>query len=73
VEDQDQNNFEFILSMGDTELEAWLADLPEEYITYVEYLLDKVEYGLDKALFISSDYSESTEVIRKIKDGISNS
>lgn len=73
VEDRDQSNFEFLLSMGDKELEAWLADLPEDYLTYVEWLLEKVEYQLDKLMIISSDYSESSEVIRKIKDGISNS
>ena len=70
MEDQDQNNFEFILSMGDNELEAWLENLPEEYITYVELLLEKVEYQLDKIMIRSSGYSESIEVIRKIKDGI---
>ena len=56
--------------MGDNELEAWLENLPEEYITYVELLLEKVEYQLDKIMIRSSGYSESIEVIRKIKDGI---
>jgi len=73
VEDQDQNNFEFILSMGDNELKAWLEDLPEEYMTYVEMLLEKVEFQMDKLLMLTSDYVDSAEVIRKIKDGISNS
>lgn len=59
--------------MGEEELKAWLEDLPEEYLTYVEWLLERVEYQLDKFVLALSGYTESTEVIRKIKDGISNS
>lgn len=59
--------------MGEKELETWLGDLPEEYLTYVEWLLERVEYQLDKFILVMSGYTESIEVIRKIKDGISNS
>lgn len=70
VEDKDQNNFEFLLSMGEEELKLWLADLPEEYLTYVEWLLTRVEFQLDKFLMVRSQYNEANEVIKRIKDGI---
>ena len=67
MESQDENNFELLLTMGEAELCRWLANIPEEYLDYIEELLDRVEDRLDAFLLDNSTLKEARELIEKIK------
>lgn len=67
MESQDENNFELLLTMGEADLYRWLANIPEEYLEYIEELLDRVEDRLDSFLLDNSTLKEAKELIEKIK------
>jgi hypothetical protein len=64
---QHQKNLKVILSMEQLELAGWLADLPDEEIVYVEWLIDEVETALDNMVLENSGLLEAAEVIAEIK------
>lgn len=64
---QHQKNLKVILSMPQRELAAWLADLPDEEIDYVEWLIEEVEGALDDMVLENSGLLEAAEVIAEIK------
>lgn len=53
--------------MPQRELAAWLADLPDEEIDYVEWLIEEVEGALDDMVLENSGLLEAAEVIAEIK------
>lgn len=53
--------------MGEAELCRWLANIPEEYLDYIEELLDRVEDRLDSFLLDNSTLKEAKELIEKVK------
>lgn len=67
MESQDENNFELLLTMGEADLYKWLASIPEEYLDYIEELLERVEDRLDAFLLDNSTLKEAKELIEKIK------
>jgi hypothetical protein len=67
VESQDENNFELLLTMEEAQLWEWLANIPEEYLDYIEELLDRVENRLDSFLLDNSTLKEAKELIEKVK------
>lgn len=67
MEGQDENNFEFLLSMEEDILYRWLATIPEEYLDYIETLLDNVEDRLDKIVMDTCSFKEVNEIIKHIK------
>lgn len=67
MESQDENNFDFLITMGEAELYRWLASIPEEYLDYIEELLEKVEDRLDKFLLDNSSFKEANALIEKVK------
>lgn len=54
-------------------LERWLVGLPEEYLTYIEWLLDKTEEELDNFLMEESKYRQANELIERIQNDLRNS
>lgn len=62
---QHQKNLKAILAMEQTELVHWLANLPEEEIQYIEWLIDEVETALDEILLESTHLKDAEKVIRK--------
>ncbi len=67
MESQDENNFELLLTMEEAQLWEWLANIPEEYLDYIEELLDRVENRLDSFLLDNSTLKEAKELIEKVK------
>lgn len=48
-------------------LYRWLATIPEEYLDYIETLLDNVEDRLDKIVMDTCSFKEVNEIIEHIK------
>jgi hypothetical protein len=51
--------------MGNEEFTAWVSELPEPALDYLEWLVDEVETKLDDIAMEASDLEESKEVIKK--------
>lgn len=64
---QHQKNLKVILSMEQMELAGWLANLPDEEIVYVEWLIEEVETALDDMVLENSGLLDAAEVIAEIK------
>jgi len=64
---QHQKNLKVILSMEQRYLAEWLANLPDEEIVYVEWLIEEVETALDNMVLENSGLLEAAEVIAEIK------
>lgn len=64
---QHQKNLKVILSMEQMELAGWLANLPDEEIFYVEWLIEEVETALDDMVLENSGLLDAAEVIAEIK------
>ena len=64
---QHQKNLKVILSMEQIALARWLADLPDEEIVYVEWLIEEVESALDEIVLQHSGLIEATEVLDEIR------
>lgn len=62
---QHQKNLKVILSMEQAELAHWLANLPDEEIEYVEWLVEEVEFALDRIILEHSGLEEAREIINK--------
>ena len=60
-----QKNLKVILSMEQKELAQWLADLPDDKIEYVEWLVDEVELALENMVLEQTGYEDAKEVIKK--------
>lgn len=53
--------------MEQMELAGWLANLPDEEILYVEWLIEEVETALDDMVLENSGLLDAAEVIAEIK------
>ena len=62
---QHQKNLKIILSMEQRELAHWLANLPDNEIEYIEWLVEEVEYALDRIILDHNGLQEAQEVIKK--------
>jgi transcription initiation factor IIF auxiliary subunit len=62
---QHQKNLKIILSLEQDELANWLAQLPDDEIEYVEWLLEEVEIALDNMIMKQTDMVEAKEIIKK--------
>jgi hypothetical protein len=51
--------------MEQQELAHWLANLPDDEIEYVEWLVEEVEFALDRIVLDHSGLEEAREVINK--------
>jgi hypothetical protein len=51
--------------MEQAELAHWLANLPDEEIEYVEWLVGEVEFALDRIILEHSGLEEAREIINK--------
>lgn len=51
--------------MEQKELAQWLADLPDDKIEYVEWLVDEVELALENMVLEQTGYEDAKEVIKK--------
>lgn len=63
---QHQKNLKVILSFEQKELAHWLANLPDDEIEYIEWLVEEVETALENMLLEQSDLAQAREVIQKI-------
>lgn len=52
--------------MDEGKLSEWLGEIPEEYFSYIEWLLDRVE----TIILEKSEYKDANSVIQKIKEQI---
>jgi hypothetical protein len=64
---QHQKNLKVILSKPQRELAEWLADLPDEEIKYIDWLLDEAETGLDEILLEHVGLEEANAIIKEIQ------
>jgi G3E family GTPase len=51
--------------MEQKQLAHWLANLPDNEIEYVDWLVEEVEYALDRMILEHSGLQEAQEVIKK--------
>ena len=65
MEKQHQKNLKVILSMDQDELASWLANLPDDEIEYVEWLVEEVESSLDEMMLEHVGLEEANDVIQK--------
>jgi hypothetical protein len=64
---QHQKNLKVILSKPQRELAEWLADLPDEEIGYIDWLLDEAETALDEILLDHVGLEEANAIIKEIQ------
>lgn len=62
---QHQKNLKIILSFEQKELAHWLANLPDDEIEYVEWLVDEVETALENMILEQSNLTEAKEIIQR--------
>lgn len=62
---QHQKNLKIILSMEQQELAHWLANLPDDEIEYVEWLLEEVDIALENMVIDQTDLRDAREIIKK--------
>ena len=64
---QHQKNLKVILSKPQRELAEWLADLPDNEIGYIDWLLDEAETALDEILLDHVGLDEANAIIKEIQ------
>lgn len=60
-----QKNLKVILSMEQRELANWLANLPEDEIEYVEWLVEEVEIALDNMIIEQTGLDQAEELLKR--------
>ena len=65
MRNQHQKNLKIILSMEQQELAHWLANLPDDEIEYVEWLVEEVDIALENMVIEQSGLRDAKEVIKK--------
>lgn len=65
MEKQHQKNLKVILSMDQDELASWLANLPDDEIEYVEWLVEEVESSLDEMMLDHVGLEEANDLIQR--------
>ena len=65
MRNQHQKNLKIILSMEQQELAHWLANLPDDEIDYVEWLLEEVDIALENMVLDQIGFEDAKEVIKK--------
>ena len=65
MRNQHQKNLKIILSMEQQELAHWLANLPDDEIDYVEWLLEEVDIALENMVLEQIGFDAAKEVIKK--------
>ncbi len=60
-----QKNLKVILSMEQRELANWLANLPEDEIEYVEWLVEEVEIALDNMIIDQHGLDQAEELLKQ--------
>ena len=64
---QHQKNLKVILSKPQRELAEWLANLPDNEINYIDWLLDEAETALDEILLDAVGLEEANAIIKEIQ------
>ncbi len=64
---QHQKNLKVILSKPQRELAEWLADLPDDEIVYIDWLLEEAETALDEILLDHVGLEEANAIIKEIQ------
>lgn len=64
---QHQKNLKVILSKPQRELAEWLANLPDNEINYIDWLLDEAETALDEILLDHVGLEEANAIIKEIQ------
>ena len=62
---QHQKNLKIILSMEQQELAHWLANLPDDEIEYVEWLVEEVDIALENMIIEQSGLDTARDIIKK--------
>jgi len=65
MRNQHQKNLKIILSMEQNELAHWLANLPDDEIEYVEWLVEEVDIALENMVIEQSGLTDARDVIKK--------
>lgn len=65
MRNQHQKNLKVILSLEQQELAQWLANLPDDEIEYVEWLLEEVDIALENMIIEQRGYGEAKEIINR--------
>jgi hypothetical protein len=65
MRNQHQKNLKIILSLEQQELAQWLANLPDDEIEYVEWLLEEVDIALENMMIEQRGYDEAREIIKR--------
>jgi hypothetical protein len=65
MRNQHQKNLKIILSLEQQELAQWLANLPDDEIEYVEWLLEEVDIALENMMIEQRGYGEAKEIISR--------
>jgi len=65
MRNQHQKNLRVILSMEQNELAHWLANLPDDEIEYVEWLVEEVDIALENMIIEQSGLTDARDVIKK--------
>jgi len=65
MRNQHQKNLKIILSMEQNELAHWLANLPDDEIEYVEWLVEEVDIALENMIIEQSGLTDARDVIKK--------
>lgn len=62
---QHQKNLKVILSLEQKELAHWLANLPDDEIEYIEWLVDEVETALDNMILDQQGIGQAEELLKR--------
>jgi len=65
MRNQHQKNLKIILSMEQNELAHWLANLPDDEIEYVEWLVEEVDIALENMVIEQTGLTDARDVIKK--------
>ena len=65
MRNQHQKNLKIILSMEQQELAHWLANLPDDEIEYVEWLVEEVDIALENMVIEQSGLRDARDIIKK--------
>ena len=65
MRNQHQKNLKIILSMEHQELAHWLANLPDDEIEYVEWLVEEVDIALENMVIEQQGLDQAKDVIKK--------
>lgn len=65
MRNQHQKNLKIILSMEQQELAHWLANLPDDEIEYVEWLVEEVDIALENMVMEQSGLRDARDIIKK--------